>query len=1215
MFQSFTGNSRRPRQVNLSGRNPNPFANVGGTGGVNTTLANAQQERAQREKERQRLRAAKTLQRAWRGHDSRNRVKSSWRVKWDNHEQTSGGYQTGGSPRPYNSDEESLMQLRLLAHFFNPRDAADVQRLLHHFSRSQPLNLDTAHISDSRSLAYLRLENLCLEGLEFGVRRPAKGTQVLVEIDYLLEALGIIAELIPQQTALNSGKYYRVLACLTVSHQLDERMTLFLRVLTTPLRTIHSETLNAYEGLASQYLIILDLHNLLEEQNGMDALADQINIRLLARATADLLNDRPHVPRAPNAKSPFVVGKRERLALLSNFIFFHRKAHNFSHSEAYSSNDDFVAVVASLLSSLADEIDVEKRTFTNASYANTPSTFSEFTQAQILSLVNQDSIVGMLRSAHNSSNQDPKAIHDSVVEGIPSKFIHNMASYTLTLLRLFPRRGDEIRMWLYLGSTETLAGTNESATKFFWEAVRRTDSFQKITHDSKATLELLRARNRRNQTQWQPPRILEEQDSKLDDEWRLILVFMELYTFMLKVTDDEEFFSGSQVGSTRQPMASSRKQQKTLPLSAVQELSIFLKHLGFAMYFHGAEFSDVSGSEVTVDRKSDYSGHTAPNAAPNQVVTDDANRTNSHLPGISSISIDYIKGLTTGLLRMIYERDSRRKFLPDEHWLMTSRFNMDSFIPAVVEEEESRHQLDEAINDGDDFNEEEEEGDDGYDQPSLVGTGRAQQIRQSERLRREQARLSRKRYLQAVAPRLEILQNMPFLIPFATRVQIFREFVHLDQIKRRNGYTDPDTWRMAMQTNPNEPGTHELSKHTAKIRRKHEFEDAYDQFYELGNGLKEPIQITFVDQFDTVEAGIDGGGVTKEFLTSVTSQAFSPSEGINLFVENDQHLLYPNPTVMEEKKHLLREAGIMDNTQDFRRETSDLLQRYEFLGRIVGKCLYEGILIDIGFAGFFLLKWALTGGSGSAPNESGYRANLNDLRDLDEELYQGLLQLKNYSGDVEDFSLNFTVTDTIPTGPQGQTKTITRDLKRDGANLPVTNANRLVYISYMARYRLQAQPYPQTTAFLRGLASIIQPAWLSMFNQAELQTLIGGASAGAIDVADLRAHTQYGGVYVLGDDGLEHPSVQLFWRVMERLDDRDRRAVLKFVTSTPRAPLLGFASLNPRFSIRDAGDDQDRLPSTSTCVNLLKLPRFREERVLREKLLYAVNSGAGFDLS
>ena len=111
----------------------------------------------------------------------------------------------------------------------------------------------------------------------------------------------------------------------------------------------------------------------------------------------------------------------------------------------------------------------------------------------------------------------------------------------------------------------------------------------------------------------------------------------------------------------------------------------------------------------------------------------------------------------------------------------------------------------------------------------------------------------------------------------------------------------------------------------------------------------------------------------------------------DLFVENDQHLLYPNPSAVEEQKELLRLAGIPENSIEFRTQVTELLQRYEFLGRIIGKCLYEGILVDVNFAPFFLRKWALTGGTGSAPKESGYRATLNDLRDLDEGLYQGLV--------------------------------------------------------------------------------------------------------------------------------------------------------------------------------------------------------------------------------
>merc|ERR1711881_432205 len=138
------------------------------------------------------------------------------------------------------------------------------------------------------------------------------------------------------------------------------------------------------------------------------------------------------------------------------------------------------------------------------------------------------------------------------------------------------------------------------------------------------------------------------------------------------------------------------------------------------------------------------------------------------------------------------------------------------------------------------------------------------------------------------------------------------------------------------------------------------------------------------------------------------------------------------------------------------KKMSELMQRYEFLGRIVGKCLYEGILVDINFAPFFLLKWALTGGDGAAPRESGYRANLNDLRDIDQDLYRGLIQLKNYPGNVqEDLSLDFTIADTFTVDySTGEEKTITRDLRPNGADLPVTNENRLVYISYVARHRL-----------------------------------------------------------------------------------------------------------------------------------------------------------------
>jgi hypothetical protein len=40
-----------------------------------------------------------------------------------------------------------------------------------------------------------------------------------------------------------------------------------------------------------------------------------------------------------------------------------------------------------------------------------------------------------------------------------------------------------------------------------------------------------------------------------------------------------------------------------------------------------------------------------------------------------------------------------------------------------------------------------------------------------------------------------------------------------------------------------------------------------------------------------------------------------------------------------------------------------------------------------------------------------------------------------------------------------------------------------------------------------------------------------------------------------------------------------------------------------------------RLPSAATCMNLLKLPQYDSIETLKEKLLYAIRSNSGFELS
>jgi ubiquitin-protein ligase E3 C len=822
-----------------------------------------------------------------------------------------------------------------------------------------------------------------------------------------------------------------------------------------------------------------------------------------------------------------------------------------------------------------------------------------FVKTELLSLVNRTSITGLLAKFN---------IDYAKASAAGEEDASLLASYALTLLRIFPLRGDEIRMWLYLGSITTSTGAQIPALKFFWQAMISTNIYAAIRADSKAALTILRP-----QTQQQS---VTSNNVVQDREWRTVLLFLELYTFALRLTDDDEFFSASKPSFGKAVEQVSQARASALPIDEVKQLTIFLKNLAFTTYYNAGELSNDDQHTVSGGLGAYFGTPTSSALFQAQKPEEDNKRaTLRPFAGIAGMTFNYVRTIVTGVMRMLYERDSRRQFLPKGHWLMTSRFDMEGFIPAVVMEEERQHEVSEEGEEDDAIPEDEEDAFGSRRDLGLVGMGRTRRAVQIEQLRRQQQKAARQKVLAAVGPRLEVLQNMPFVIPFETRVHIFRQFVLLDQTRRRDGIVDPDAWRMSVMNQSHmarrrTSGNELLGRHHAKIRRDQVFDDAYEQFYDLGDGLKEPIQITFVDQFEQAEAGIDGGGVTKEFLTSVTNESLRGEDGPNWFISNDQNLLYPNPTALDERKEWMKKVGLTTSDSEWWENITEILRRYEFLGRIVGKCLYEGILIDVGFAGFFLRKWAASGAAGS---ESGYRPSINDLRDLDESLYQGLLKLKNYPGNVEDFSLDFTITDTVSM-PGEPTETVTRELMPNGSNTSVTNENRPLYVSYVARHRLYEQPRQQTQAFLRGLGEIIKPSWLSMFNQSELQTLVGGASS-EIDVEDLRKNTEYGGVYVIGDDGLEHPTVRLFWKTMKELDDSDRRKVLKYVTSTPRAPLLGFSQLHPRFSIRDAGSDEERLPSTSTCVNLLKLPRYSTAKILRDKLLYAVNSGAGFDLS
>uniref|UniRef100_A0A8B9NY08 Ubiquitin-protein ligase E3B n=1 Tax=Apteryx owenii TaxID=8824 RepID=A0A8B9NY08_APTOW len=376
--------------------------------------------------------------------------------------------------------------------------------------------------------------------------------------------------------------------------------------------------------------------------------------------------------------------------------------------------------------------------------------------------------------------------------------------------------------------------------------------------------------------------------------------------------------------------------------------------------------------------------------------------------------------------------------------------------------------------------------------------------------------------------------------------------------------------------------------------------DGYEQLRQLSqNAMKGVIRVKFVNDLGVDEAGIDQDGVFKEFLEEIIKKVFDPA--LNLFkTTSGDERLYPSPT-----------SYIHEN----------YLQLFEFVGKMLGKAVYEGIVVDVPFASFFLSQ--LLG-----HHHSVFYSSVDELPSLDSEFYKNLTSIKRYDGDISDLGLTLSYDEDV----MGQL--VCHELVPGGKTIPVTNENKISYIHLMAHFRMHTQIKSQTAALISGFRSIIKPEWIRMFSAPELQRLISGDNA-EIDLEDLKKHTVYYG----GFHG-SHRVIIWLWDILANDFSPDERAMfLKFVTSCSRPPLLGFAYLKPPFSIRcvEVSDDQDtgdtlgsvlrgfftirkkepggRLPTSSTCFNLLKLPNYSKKSILREKLRYAISMNTGFELS
>ncbi|KAF2829732.1 hypothetical protein CC86DRAFT_174135 [Ophiobolus disseminans] len=317
------------------------------------------------------------------------------------------------------------------------------------------------------------------------------------------------------------------------------------------------------------------------------------------------------------------------------------------------------------------------------------------------------------------------------------------------------------------------------------------------------------------------------------------------------------------------------------------------------------------------------------------------------------------------------------------------------------------------------------------------------------------------------------------------------------------------------------------------------------------------------------EEGVDAGGVTREWFQVISRQMFNGDYALFVPVASDRTTFHPNRLSSINPEHLMF---------------------FKFIGRIIGKALYEGRVLDCHFSRA-VYKQIM-----------GKVVNLKDMETLDLEYYKSLEWMLN--NDITDI---ITETFSVEVEAFGEMQVI--DLIENGRDIPVTEDNKHEYIRLITEHRLTSSVKDQLEHFLKGFHDIVPGELVSIFSEQELELLISGLPD--INVDDWKNNTEYHNYTAAS------PQIQWFWRAVRTFEKEEQAKLLQFVTGTSKVPLNGFKELEgmngfSKFNIHRDYGAKDRLPSSHTCFNQLDLPEYETYEDLRKALFTAMTAGGEY---
>lgn len=221
------------------------------------------------------------------------------------------------------------------------------------------------------------------------------------------------------------------------------------------------------------------------------------------------------------------------------------------------------------------------------------------------------------------------------------------------------------------------------------------------------------------------------------------------------------------------------------------------------------------------------------------------------------------------------------------------------------------------------------------------------------------------------------------------------------------------------------------NKFEIKVRRQHILEDSYRQI-QFPSHKVDILKTKLWIEFDS-EIGLDYGGLAREWFYLLSKEMFNPYYGLFEYSATDNYTLQINPY-----------SGVCNEEH---------LNYFKFIGRIAGMAVYHGKLLD----GFFIRPFYKMMLSKTIV--------LKDMESVDTEYFNSLMWIKE--NDPAELELTFQVDE------EQFGKTITRELKEDGAKIPVTNDNKDEYINHVIQWRFVSRVEDQMNAFKAGFNDLV----------------------------------------------------------------------------------------------------------------------------------------------